>query len=67
MTCTNRNRNPKARWQSSCVSGPTKPYIHPYLGGALLGVVLFTAFFLTGNGLGASGGLNRIIGLRSRT
>ena len=41
---------------------PTKPYIHPYLAGALLGVVLFTAFFLTGNGLGASGGLNNIIG-----
>jgi hypothetical protein len=40
---------------------PTKPYIHPYLAGALLGVVLFTAFFLTGNGLGASGGLNNII------
>ena len=41
---------------------PTKAYIHPYLAGALLGVVLFTAFFLTGNGLGASGGLNNIIG-----
>jgi hypothetical protein len=40
---------------------PEKPYIHPYLGGALLGVVLFLSFFLTGNGLGASGGLNRII------
>ena len=43
-------------------SRPTKPYIHPYLAGALLGVVLFTAFFLTGNGLGASGGLNNLIG-----
>jgi len=43
-------------------SRPTKGYIHPYLAGALLGVVLFTAFFLTGNGLGASGGLNNIIG-----
>ncbi len=40
---------------------PTRPYVHPYLGGALLGVVLFLAFFLTGNGLGASGGLNRFI------
>jgi hypothetical protein len=39
----------------------TKPYVHPYLGGALLGMVLFLAFFLTGNGLGASGGLNRIV------
>lgn len=40
---------------------PEKPYVHPFLGGALLGLVLFSAFFLTGNGLGASGGLNRLI------
>lgn len=40
---------------------PEKPYIHPFLGGTLLGIVLFLAFFLTGNGLGASGGLNRIV------
>ncbi len=39
----------------------TKPYVHPYLGGTLLGIVLFLAFFITGNGLGASGGLNRIL------
>jgi len=38
-----------------------KEYAHPYWGGALLGVVLFLAFFLTGNGLGASGGLNRFV------
>ncbi|RPI98771.1 MAG: hypothetical protein EHM39_07610 [Chloroflexi bacterium] len=37
-----------------------RPYVHPYLGGILLGVVLFLAFFITGNGLGASGVLNRI-------
>jgi uncharacterized protein len=40
---------------------PYREYIHPYLGGFLLGLVLFAAFFLTGNGLGASGGLNRAI------
>ncbi len=40
---------------------PVRPYIHPYLGAILLGLVLFLAFFITGNGLGASGGLNRII------
>ena len=40
---------------------PERKYINAYLGGALLGLVLFTSFFLTGNGLGASGGLNRII------
>lgn len=39
----------------------TRPYVHPYWGGALLGIVLFLNFFLTGNGLGASGGFNRII------
>lgn len=38
-----------------------KPYMNPYLAGVLLGLVLFSSFFLTGNGLGASGGLNRIL------
>lgn len=38
-----------------------KPYLNSYLAGVLLGIVLFLAFFLTGNGLGASGGLNRIL------
>jgi len=38
-----------------------RPYVHPYIGGTLLGLVLFLAFFITGNGLGASGGLNRIL------
>ncbi len=38
-----------------------KPYINPYLGGILLGIVLFSALFFTGNGLGASGGINRIV------
>lgn len=38
-----------------------QPHVNPYLGGALLGLVLFLAFFLTGNGLGASGGLNRYV------
>ncbi|MCS7010367.1 MAG: YeeE/YedE family protein [Anaerolineales bacterium] len=40
---------------------PEKPYWHPYLGGFLLGLLLFASFFLTGNGLGASGGLNRFV------
>ena len=38
-----------------------RPYVHPYLGGILLGVLLFLSFFVTGNGLGASGGLNRLL------
>jgi uncharacterized membrane protein YedE/YeeE len=41
-------------------AGP-RPFINPYLGGIILGLVLFAAFYLTGNGLGASGGLNRLI------
>jgi uncharacterized membrane protein YedE/YeeE len=45
---------------NSVSSGP-KPYMNPYLAGALLGIVLFLAFFITGSGLGASGGLNRLL------
>lgn len=45
----------------SLVRREAKPYVHPYIGGILLGIVLFGAFFVTGNGLGASGGINRII------
>ena len=37
----------------------TERYIDPYLAGALLGVVLFCAYALTGTGLGASGAINR--------
>ncbi len=51
-----------ARLKSAIEStGPPKPYLNPYLAGAVLGVVLFVAFFATGNGLGASGGLNRML------
>lgn len=38
-----------------------KAYVNPYTAGILLGLVLFGAFLLTGNGLGASGGLNRMV------
>ena len=38
-----------------------KPYMNPYLAGILLGIVLFLAYFITGSGLGASGGLNRLL------
>jgi len=38
-----------------------RPYWNPYLAGALLGVVLFLSFFLTGSGLGGSGGLMRLV------
>ncbi len=39
---------------------PEKPYVHPYFGGMVLGIVLFLAFFLTGNGLGSSGATSRL-------
>ncbi|MBI1295561.1 YeeE/YedE family protein [bacterium] len=38
-----------------------KEYVNPYFAGILLGIVLFLAFFITGNGLGASGGMNRLL------
>lgn len=38
-----------------------RPYAHPYVAGILLGLVLFGSFLLTGNGLGASGGMNRLL------
>ena len=47
--------------KNELIKYPGKPYTNPYLAGALLGVVLFLAFYLTGDGLGASGGLNRIV------
>ena len=57
---TSAKTNPVPAWKR-IFQRPEKAYIHPYLGGLLLGIVLFLAFFLTGNGLGASGGLNRFI------
>lgn len=40
---------------------PKKDYVNPYYAAILLGLVLFGAFFITGSGLGASGGLNRLL------
>ena len=34
-----------------------KKYMNPYLAGILLGIVLLGAMYLSGRGLGASGGL----------
>ena len=61
MTATASARTKKSLNWKAVFQRPTRGYFHPYLGGALLGVVLFLAFFLTGNGLGASGGLNRLV------
>lgn len=60
MTETKSKTNSRS-WTAVFTRRTTRPYVHPYLGGALLGLVLFLAFFITGNGLGASGGLNRIL------
>ncbi len=46
--------------KKSIFNRPEKPYVNPYLGGMVLGIVLFLAFFLTGNGLGSSGATTRI-------
>jgi hypothetical protein len=48
------------QWLKSIFNRPEKAYVHPYLAGAVLGVVLFLAFMLTGNGLGSSGATSRI-------
>ncbi|MDD4880756.1 MAG: YeeE/YedE thiosulfate transporter family protein [Gallionellaceae bacterium] len=48
------------QWLRSIFNRPEKAYLHPYLAGAILGVILFLAFLLTGNGLGSSGATSRI-------
>ena len=42
------------------MNGKARPYLNPYVAGALLGTLLFLSFFITGGGLGASAGLNRV-------
>jgi hypothetical protein len=37
-----------------------RPYLNPYVAGALLGVVLFATFYVTGGGLGASAAVSRV-------
>jgi len=61
-TYTSADKNVRtSSWRVALARRSTKPYVHPYLGGILLGLVLFLAFFITGNGLGASGGMNRLL------
>jgi uncharacterized protein len=42
------------------MNGTARPYINPYVAGALLGTLLFLCYFITGGGLGASGGLTHV-------
>ena len=58
MTATSPTVAPTTQ---SRVARVAKPYLNPYTAGILLGLVLFAAFFFTGNGLGASGGMNRLL------
>ena len=48
------------QWLRSMFKRPEKAYVQPYCDGAVLGVVLFRAFLLTGNGLGSSGATSRL-------
>jgi len=61
MTAAAPTKNKSKPSLSKFFTRPEKPYIHPYLGGMILGIVLFMAFLITRNGLGASGGMNRIV------
>ncbi|KPP95230.1 MAG: sulfur transport protein with DUF4341 domain [Bacteroidetes bacterium HLUCCA01] len=38
-----------------------KPYMNPYFAGFLLGCVLLGAFYISGRGLGASGGMRALV------
>lgn len=64
MTTLTPSETKPSFWQTlkhTLTARKEKAYINPYMAGILLGIVLFGAFFITGNGLGASGGLNRIL------
>jgi uncharacterized protein len=45
----------------SQMSAKPKPYMNPYLAGLLLGLVLLGTIYITGRGLGASGGIRAIV------
>jgi len=60
MTTASQTQN-KESWIKKLFGKKSRPYWNPYLGGVLLGLVLFTSFFITGDGLGASGGLSRYV------
>ena len=57
---THKNKNSLKGFFKALFNRPAKEYVNPYLGGVLLGIVLFLSFFISGNGLGASGTLSRV-------
>ena len=46
--------------EAASSSPRSRPYLNPYFAGTLLGIVLFSAFFITGGGLGASAAFSRV-------
>ena len=60
MMTSKKTKTQKRLSIKSIFNRPRKEYVNPYLGGIILGVVLFLSFFITGNGLGASGTLSRV-------
>jgi len=59
MTTYSKTQRKGFDWKA-IFNRPTKPFVHPYFGGMVLGIVLFLALFLTGNGLGSSGATTRL-------
>jgi hypothetical protein len=60
MATYTRTKSKKSSSLKGLFIRPTRPYVHPYFGGVVLGIILFLAFLLTGNGLGSSGATSRI-------
>ncbi len=44
-----------------------RPYMNPYLAGFLLGILLLITIYITGRGLGASGGIKAVVLLLTKT
>ncbi len=61
MTAITRNLRGDRSESKTAARREERPYANPYFAGILLGLLLFLAFFITGNGLGASGGMNRLL------
>jgi len=60
QAAANETPSPQAKAPPRAPKEP-RPYINPYVGGVLLGIVLFLAFYITGNGLGASGAVTHVV------
>ncbi|HEB65498.1 MAG TPA: hypothetical protein ENJ02_08145 [Chloroflexi bacterium] len=58
---TTASQTEKTSFLKKLFNRPEKEYADPYLGGILLGLVLFASLFITGSGLGASGGYSRYV------